>query len=236
MPRQPFAGLGLLVVALTACLLAGPLAAAETPAETKAHASADAHAPASAPSGHTDGIHAPPGLGADNPIAPQASLALWTVVVFLGLLAVLGKFAWKPLITSLHNREEHLEHVLRETERARNESEQLLNDHRRQLAAAHEQIRALIDEAKKNAQIQGDEIVKRAQDEAEAQKHRAERDISNAKDHALSEIWSQAANMAVNVAGKVIGKSLGDEDHRRLLDSAIAEIAATPNGTGGGRA
>lgn len=227
MPRRPIAGLGLPAAALAVCLLVLPLAAAAAPKD---------HASASAPAGHAGGVHVPPGLGTDNPIAPQASLALWTVVVFVGLLAVLGKFAWKPLIASLHNREEHLEHVLRETERARNESEQLLNDHRRQLAAAHEQIRTLIDEAKKNAQLQGDEIVKRAQDEAEAQKHRAERDIRNAKDNALSEIWSQAANLAVDVAGKVIGKSLNDEDHRRLVESAITELPASPNGSGGGRA
>jgi F-type H+-transporting ATPase subunit b len=221
MPRQPIAGLGLLVVALALCLSVRPVAAAETPAETKGHIEA----------GRTE-AHAPGG-GGENPIEPQASLALWTVVVFLGLLAILGRFAWKPLLTSLHNREEHLEHVLHETERARNESEQLLNDHRRQLAAAHDQIRALIDEAKKNAQLQGDEIVKRAQDEAESQKHRAERDIANAKDQALSEIWSHTANLAVDVAGKVIGKSLGDEDHRRLVESAIAALPASPNGTGG---
>src|SRR5205823_2653554 len=138
---------------------------------------------------------------------------IWTVVVFLGLLFVLGKFAWKPLLTALHHREEHLEHVLLETERARNESEQLLAEHRRRLAAAEEQVRALIDEGRKSAQLAADEIVKRAQGEAESSKLRAERDIATARDQALSEIWSKTADLAVSVAGKVLDKSLSEDDH-----------------------
>ena len=54
-----------------------------------------------------------------NPMKPEPTLAIWTLVVFLGLLAVLTRFAWKPLIHALHEREKHLEHVLMETERAR---------------------------------------------------------------------------------------------------------------------
>ena len=58
-----------------------------------------------------------------NPLEPQPSLAIWTLVVFVGVLLVLGRYAWKPLLAALHNREKHLEHVLLEAERARNESE-----------------------------------------------------------------------------------------------------------------
>ncbi len=83
------------------------------------------------------GGHAAPGHeggeAKPNILEPQPSLAIWTVVVFLGLLLVLGRFAWKPLLNALHQREEHLEHCLLQTERARNESEQLLAEHRRQL-------------------------------------------------------------------------------------------------------
>ena len=53
-----------------------------------------------------------------NILEPQPSLAIWTVVVFVGLLLVLGRFAWKPLLEALHQREDHLEHVLHDTERA----------------------------------------------------------------------------------------------------------------------
>lgn len=228
-PRLPNPALGLLVLALAFGLSSlGPLAAEETPAVTKGHTS-DAPAPAA----HNEGNHSGGGGGAENPIAPEPSLAIWTVVVFLGLLFVLGRFAWKPLLASLHQREEHLEHVLHETERARNESEQLLAEHRRRLAAAEDQVRALIEEARKDARSAADEIVKKAQAEADAAKQRAERDIATARDQALSEIWQKTADLAVSVAGKVLGKSLNQDDHRRLIDAAVGELPAVPAGANG---
>jgi F-type H+-transporting ATPase subunit b len=174
--------------------------------------------------------------GAPNPLEPQPNLAIFTVVVFLGLLFVLGRFAWRPLLQALHRREEHLEHVLLETERARNESEQLLAEHRAQMAAAQDQVRALIEEARRNAQQAADEIVRKAQGEADASRQRAERDIAAARDQALSEIWTKAADLAVSAAAKVLDRSLTEDDHRRLFDAAVGalpEVQATANGRGG---
>ncbi len=96
-------------------------------------------------------------------------MAIWTLVVFVGLLLILSKFAWKPLMHALHEREKHLEHVLHETERARNESEGLLSEHRKQMARAAEEVRTLLEQAcGLMRQRTGEKIVKQAQDEAEA--------------------------------------------------------------------
>lgn len=203
-----------------------PAAAKADEHATVPHATPDTDSHGAADSGHAAGGH---DGGTPNILEAQFPLALFTVVVFLGLLGVLGKFAWKPLISALHNREEHLEHVLLETERARNEGEQLLAEHRRRLAAAEDQVRALIDEARKNALSIADEIQKKAQAEAEATKVRAERDIGTAKDQALTEIWSKTADLAVLVAGKVLNKSMSADDHKRLVDSAISELPAGGN-------
>ena len=75
----------------------------------------------------------------------QPSLAIWTVVVFVGLMLVLGKFAWTPLMKALHEREAHLEHVLLDSEKARNEAEALAAQHRKELAKAADEVRALIE-------------------------------------------------------------------------------------------
>jgi F-type H+-transporting ATPase subunit b len=175
-----------------------------------------------------------------NPIEPTPKLAIWTVVVFIGLLMVLGRFAWKPLLAALHQREEHLEHVLHETERVRNESEALLAEHRRRMASTEEEVRALIAQAKVDAQAMAAEIARQAAADAEATKQRATRDISSAKDQALAEIWTRTADIAVSVAGKVLGKSVGPDEHKRLVEVAISELPSesTHNGhaAGGHRA
>jgi F-type H+-transporting ATPase subunit b len=236
MPRQPILALGLVAAALAFGPGLVPRAAAQEP--QKKGAPAEAHAPATGAehpaeaAGHAAGGH---GEGTPDILEPQPSLAIWTVVVFLGLLFVLGRFAWKPLINALHQREEHLEHVLLETERARNESEQLLAEHRRRLAAAESQIRAMIEEARKSAQALADDIARKAQAEAELTKQRAERDIATARDQALSEIFEKTADLAVTVAGKVLGQSLAEDDHRRLIEAAVGEIKVMPNGHKGAR-
>jgi F-type H+-transporting ATPase subunit b len=161
---------------------------------------------------------------------PQAPLAIWTLIVFLCLMGVLGKFAWKPLMKALEERESHLEHVLNDTEKARNEAEALAAQHRKELALAADQVRALI----KEATVAANSIIQKAQAEAEESRKRAEREIVGAKDQALMEIWSQTADLAVSVAGKVLGKELGESDHRRLVEMAMGELPA--NGQEGSRA
>jgi F-type H+-transporting ATPase subunit b len=169
-----------------------------------------------------------------NPLKAEPTLAIWTVAVFLGVLAILSKFAWKPLLHALHEREKHLEHVLHETERARNESESLLSEHRKQMAHAADEVRNLLDQARTDAQRTAENIVKQAQTEAESAKQRAQRDIGAARDQALAEIWQKTADMAVTVAGRVLSKELTETDHRRLLDAAISELPAAPGANGHG--
>jgi F-type H+-transporting ATPase subunit b len=233
MLRRPILGFGFGILATALVLAVAPRAC---------DAAAQEHAPqaklkAEAEPGHAAeaGGHAAGGEEKVNPMAPQPSLALWTLVVFILLFLILSRFAWKPLSRALHQREEHLEHCLLQTEKARNESEQLLAEHRRLMAQASDQVRALIDKAQKDAQAGADEIVRAAQAEAEAARERAEREIAAARDQALSEIWSQGANLAVTVAGRVLSKELTEDEHRRLLDRAIKELptASTANGHGG---
>jgi F-type H+-transporting ATPase subunit b len=172
-----------------------------------------------------------------NPVEPKPGLALWTVIVFVLLLSVLTRFAWKPLLAALHSREQHLEHVLLETERARNESEANLAEHRKLMARAGDEVRGILDKARQEAQATADQLIKQAQAEAELAKQRAQRDIGQARDQALAEIWEKTAGMAVAIAGKVLTKELNETEHRRLLDVAINELpaASTSNGHGGKR-
>lgn len=231
MPRRPIAAFGLL---FALALVLGPSARG---AEEKLDASATPAAAVEA----AEGVHHAPGGhgGAEaepNILEPQPKLAVWTLVVFLLLFVVLWKFAWGPLSEALHRREEHLEHVLTETERARNESERLLAEHRRQLDLATEQVRAMLDEAHREAEASKAEILRAAQSESEAMKERAVRDIGSARDQALHELWDKSAELAVSVAGRVLGRSLGEEDHRRLIDAAVAALPESPNGRGRGHA
>jgi F-type H+-transporting ATPase subunit b len=221
--------LRILAIALLATVVSAPPYHANAQAQ---HAEAPIHGGEAAAATHGAGAADKP-----NPMEVQPALVVWTVVVFVCLFLLLGRFAWKPLMQALHQREEHLEHCLLQTEKARNESEQLLAEHRRLLAQADERIKSMLDKAHKDAQGTADEIVRQAQSEAGAARDRAQREIATARDQALSEIWGQTAAIAVSVAGRVLTKELTPDEHRRLLDLAIKELPATPvsaNGHGRG--
>ncbi len=200
-----------------------------------AMAAPQAHAPAAttAEEGHA-ATEAPGHAGNPNPMEVQPALSFWTLLVFVGLLLLLGKYAWGPLLQALSQREHHLQHVLEETERARGESESLLAEHRRQMDRAADEVRSILDKARQDAQATADKMIQQAQEEAEAARQRAQRDIATARDQALAEIWQKAAETAVLVAGRVLSTELSADDHRRLLDAAIRELpSASANGHGG---
>jgi F-type H+-transporting ATPase subunit b len=227
-PRRGF----LLLLLIVGLVLCRPSLGAQQAAEREdaAHKTAPAaHESAGASAEHSSSANE------SNPLKIEPALAFWTLVVFLGLAFVLGKYAWKPLLAALERREQHLEHVLLETERARNEGEGLLAEHRRLMAKAAEDVRNILDKGRHDAQAAADQIVKMAQAEAEAARQRAQRDIASARDQALAEIWEKTADMAVSVAGRVLDKQLTGEDHRRLLDHAIQSLpeVARRNGHGG---
>ncbi len=227
MLRPPTLALGLLALTLfivaPARLVSGqeptkgrPITAAESE-EGKFAAAAEPTEPGH--EGQAQNEHKSP-----NIMEVQAPLAIWTVVVFGLLLVILGRFAWRPVIRAMHEREAHLEQVLLDSERARNEAEAIAASHRKQLAGAADEVRALIEQARKDALVSADAIIKKAQAEAESSRERAEREITGARDQALMEIWSKTADLAVSVAGRVLGKELGDSDHRRLVEAALNEL------------
>ena len=129
-----------------------------------------------------------------NPMEVQPALALWTVVVFVGLFLRPGPVRLEAALQALHQREEHLEHCLLQTEKARNESEQLLAEHRALMAQADERVRAMLDKAHKDAQAIGRRDRQAGPGRGRAARDRAQREIATARDQALAEIWGQTAD------------------------------------------
>ncbi len=169
--------------------------------------------------------------GDSNILQLKPELAICTALVFLILLFILWRFAWGPLSQALEKREAYRQETLDKAENARAESERLLAEHRSLMAKASDDVRAIMDEARRDAESMTNDMIQKAQAEAVASKERAERDIAGARDQALAEIWTRTADLAVNVAGRVLAREIGPEEQRRLLDRAVNQLpAAEVNG------
>lgn len=156
-----------------------------------------------------------------DPLKFDADLALFTLIVFLGLLAVLTKFAWKPLMEGLNQRERSIEDNITSAEQANSQAQANLKQYEDKLASVDQEAKAVMDEAKKDALAAKDKIVAEAQAEAQRQRDKALADINAAKDQAVRELAEKSVDSAVSLAGSIVGRSLQKDDHSKLIEDSI---------------
>lgn len=220
---------------MTLALLAGRTAsavaqdahapAAEVASEGEVAPAADAHAAEA----HAAGEHEHIGeVGVNKePQEWKADLAIYTFLVFLLLLAILTKFAWKPINEALEARENRIAEHIAAAERQNAEAKAMLAEYEKKLAAAQDQVRAILDEARKDADHAQQEILAKARVEAQAEMERAKREIDTAKGQALKELAEKSTDLAIGLAGRIVGKELQQVDHARLVQEAVAGLPSS---------
>jgi F-type H+-transporting ATPase subunit b len=159
-----------------------------------------------------------------NPLIFEPDLAVFTAIIFLVLMAVLWKFAWGPIMQGLRKREEAIAEEIASAQRSREEAKDLLAQYESRLGEAADEVRSLLDQGKKDADSQRQQIIADAQDAARAEKERAVREIDVAKNEALSELAEKSVDTAVDLAGRIVGKQLETADHTRLIQEALEKF------------
>lgn len=157
-------------------------------------------------------------------------LGIWTLVVFLVLLFILSKFAWKPMMQGLEHRERAIHSALREAQQAREEAAQFRTQLEEQARKANEQARQILDEARRAAERTTSEMTAEAHKKIQAEHDRLQREMRLSYDQARRDLQTQAAQLATLVAGKVIRRQLNHDDHRQLVEEALSELRQTENG------
>lgn len=177
--------------------------------------------------GHGHGHFTQEGIGEHvlDPTWIRTDLAIWTFVVFLVVLALLWRLAWGPIVEALERREQRIADNIAAAERQNKQAAELLKAYELKLQNAANEVRAILDEARRDAQHTHDEILAKARAEADAERQRSLREIETATQSALKQIAEEGANLAVNLAGRIIREQLKPEDHKRLIQDAISEFA-----------
>lgn len=163
-----------------------------------------------------------------NPLEPKdlkANLGIWTGVIFVLLFLVLGKFAWGPIADGLDKREARVAAEIQAAEKANADAKELLAGYQKKLDAAGDEVRQLIDQAKRDAEAAGHQILQKAREEAEAEKRRAVEDIELATSGALKELAERSASLAVDLAGKIVHARLSESEHTALINEAVAKFS-----------
>ncbi len=164
--------------------------------------------------------------GPINPLEWKSDLALWTAVVFLCLLAILWRFAWKPIAEGLDKREQNVADQIAQAEAANQQARDILADYERKLAAAQEQVHAILEQGRRDAAQVGRQLVDKAKDDAQAEFQRAVKQIDAATAAAIEELAGRSATLAVELAGKIVHAKLNRNDHAQLIEQALAGFVA----------
>ena len=197
--------------------------AAEHPAAAEPHASTAAPAHGAAAGEHEE--H-PPLLPSnaeefkEHTVAP----AIWTLIIFLIMLAILYKTAWQQILAGLKKREERIRSDIADAEAARKRAEATLAQYNQQLATAESQVRDILNKAAQDAERMATNMKMQAQKEAEEAKDRATRDIETARKNAVADIYAQAADLSTSIAAKILRRNLNPDDQRQLVEASLQQF------------
>ena len=179
--------------------------------------------------GHDDLSHANAGKSVYAPEELKKDLAIYTFITFLLLLGILWKFAWGPISEGLHKREQAVADNIAAAEEANEEAHRLTADYEAKLQGAADEVREMIEEARRDADVTRQQIVEQAQADAAREVDRATREINVAKDAALKDLGTLSANLAVNLAGEIVRRELQSADHADLIKTAMANLPTDPS-------
>lgn len=156
-------------------------------------------------------------------LTPELGLFFWTLIAFLFVLWILKKFAWKPILASLGEREKGIADSIATAERVKTEMSQLKAENEKLLMQAREERTAMLREAKETR----DSIVNEAKEQAKTEANRiiidAQQQIQQQKMAALTEVKNEIGNLAVEVAGKILRRQLSAAEGQEAYMSLLAE-------------
>ncbi len=157
-------------------------------------------------------------------ITPDFGLFFWQTVVFLVLLFLMAKFAWRPILNSVKNREESINDALASAETARKEMENLKADNEKLLQQARAERDAILKEAREMKEKVINDASTEAQKKADKIVADAKQSIEMEKKSAMAELKNQVAELSVEIAEKVVRKELSDKkEQNRMIEKMISD-------------
>lgn len=156
---------------------------------------------------------------------PDPGLVIWSTIIFGTFILIIGKFAFKPIVSALKKREHDIQNALDAAKIARAEMENLKEENEELLAQAREERTQILKEAKEARDYMISEAKKKAKEEAAIIVRNARNDIESQKSAAIKELKMEVGNMALEVASKIIREKLNsDEAQKEYVKKLVDEI------------
>lgn len=162
------------------------------------------------------------GSSAPNPLVQlDPGLFIWTILTFLVLFLVLAKFAWKPLLTALKNREDQIKTALQNAEQAKDELDKITIKSKAITDEARLEAKVILSEAKASSDKIKQEMLSKATEEADKIRAEAESKIKVEKDKAVDEIKTKVVDLTLTISEKIIKKNISSKENRNLIEESL---------------
>ncbi len=165
--------------------------------------------------------------GKVNLLSPNGGLMFWTLLIFIVLLIVLSRFAFKPLIQAVEAREASLEAMLTKAQQDRDSAAKLLAEQQAHLDASRAEAQKFIADGRATAEKLKNSMLEETKAQQQEMIERARRDIENEKVRAIADLRREAVDLALAGAGKLIARNLDDAGNRKLVEDFLASIPST---------
>jgi F-type H+-transporting ATPase subunit b len=161
----------------------------------------------------------------DNPLVqPDPGLFIWTILTFLVLVALLAKFAWRPLLQALESRQDSIRKSLDDVQKAKQDLERLHAESAEIIRQSRVEADAIVTQSRGDAERLREEMKQKARAEADTIVKNAERQIQLETGRAIQQIRREAVDLSVMIASKLIQRNLTKEDNERLIEEALKQV------------
>lgn len=157
-------------------------------------------------------------------LSPSGGLMFWTLLIFIVLMWVLSRYAFKPLVAAVEAREAALEEAITRAQQDREAAAKLLADQQAALDSARSEAQKVIADGRATAEKLRISMLEDTKAQQAEMLDRARRELENEKTRAIAEMRREAIDLALAGAGKVIGKNLDDASNRKLVEDFLATI------------
>ena len=171
--------------------------------------------------------------GAVNLLEPHAGLMAWTLIIFVLLLIVLSRFAFKPITAAVEARERALEEAIEGARRDRDEAGRVLAEARAALDSTRTEAQQFIAQGRAQAEKMRADQLEQTRLEQQELLERARRDIEAERNRAIADLRREAVDLALAGATKVIGRNLDEAGNRRLVEEFLATVPPLQPGPAG---
>ena len=154
----------------------------------------------------------------------NTGLSVWTLIVFVSLLFVLGKYAWGPIVDAVDGREKGIQAALDEAADLNAEAARLLDEHREQIADARRQASEIFAEAKVAGDRVRKELEEKARAEAQGIVERALAEIKRERDGAIETLRRESVDLVLAAASRLMRESFDQDTDRELVERYLDEL------------